>query len=132
MNEIPKSVVAVFVNPLGEVLAISRRGKPEDLGLVGGKVDVGDASPEEALIREVGEEVGVVLTAFDFIRSRRDEADEMSVCWCYLATAWMGEPRAMEPNTIVGWFRPERLLEPNCVFREYNRAMFEGMGLVKK
>lgn len=103
----------------GLVLAVSRKGNREDLGLPGGKIEPGE-SPEEALAREVMEETGVrvVLARGVF---------EVPHARVYEILAWEGEPSSQE-GTAVLWVRPERLLEPQCSFRDFNRALFQSLG----
>ena len=128
----PYSVVAFFLREGAngkEVLAISRKGKPDDLGLPGGKTEEGEV-PLGALLREVREEVGIEITGSEMIYERVDPADGHEA-WCYRVDSYTGEPRACEPNTVIAWVPPQRLLEANCTFREYNRGLFEHLGLVE-
>lgn len=123
------AVAAIMIDPDGEVLSICRRDQYEDLGLVGGKVDLGE-TPAKALIREVHEETGVVILEKD-IEAVYDRPDAPGrVCRCFLVYAWTGRPRAMERGFKVRWVPLERLLEPNCTFAEYNRGLFKHIGLL--
>jgi 8-oxo-dGTP diphosphatase len=126
---LPSSVVGLFHDSsLGKVLAVSRRGSSLDLGFPGGKIDPGE-SPEEAVIREIREEVGVTALGMRFIYERVDGATG-HIAWCYLVQAFEGEPRAMEPETWVGWVKVSDLLTSVCMFREYNLGLFNHLGWV--
>lgn len=122
------SVVALFLRD-GKVLANSRKTDHEDLGLPGGKIDPGE-SPETALIRELDEEIGVVPTNFEVIFEDLDRVEGLTPkpCRTYLVSAWDGEPLSKEGTRVV-WVPPGRLLEPSCMFHDYNRKLFEAIGL---
>jgi 8-oxo-dGTP pyrophosphatase MutT (NUDIX family) len=132
----PNSVVALIEDEHQHVLAVSRKGEPDNLGLPGGKIEPQDCgstwqSPIMAVCREVLEEVGLLVDPQDveFIYERVDPASD-SVAWCYRIKKWKGTPKAAEPKTWVGWVMPVRLFYPECVFREYNRSLFRHLGLV--
>lgn len=118
----PRSVVMLLTNANGEILSVSRRGRPDDLGLPGGKIDPGEL-PLEAAIRETFEETGVKVSTAQFIFERVDKTDGR-VAWCFRAINWEGEPKSCEPGIEVQWVKPERLLKPSCTFHEYNRGLF--------
>jgi len=127
----PSAVVIFCQDQDGNVLAVSRKGNLEDLGLPGGKIDPSDPTPADAICREFYEEVGVPITPVDvkFVWERLDPASG-NIAWCYrLLRNLPGLPQAVEPYTWVGWVRPERLLLQSCVFREYNRGLFKHLGI---
>lgn len=124
------SVVALFIQD-GKILAISRKTNHEDLGLPGGKIDSTDKTPEDALKREVDEEVGVLVQEMEPIFEDLDrvEGSERRPCRCYRVTKWEGEPVSRE-GAWVGWVAMSRLLETSCSFHEYNRALFRTLGFL--
>jgi mutator protein MutT len=126
MTANPGSVCALLIRD-GLVCAVSRRNKPDDRGLPGGKIEPGELA-SEAMVREVQEEVGVRPLAYQYVFERVDETDG-NVAWCYLVRRWEGEPRQCEAGITVSWVEPARLLDPGCTFREYNRKLFEALGL---
>ena len=127
----PSSVVILCQDQAGNVLAVSRKGNLDDLGLPGGKIEPSDPTPVDAICREFYEEVGIPITPSDvrFVYERQDSVSG-DIAWCYhLFRTLPGLPQAVEPYTWVGWVRPGRLLLQSCMFREYNRGLFKHLGV---
>lgn len=119
------SVVAVLFHRDGLVLAVSRKTDHTDLGLPGGAVEAGEGF-EEAALRETYEEIGVRIVR---MRQVFDHPDSGRSARTFRVDEFEGEPKSME-GAWVGWVAPERLLEPHCSFREYNRALFAALGIL--
>ena len=129
------SVVALLLSykdPVGGApcvpiyLAVSRRHKPEDIGLPGGKVEF-DETPEQAIIREIKEEVGVDVKEEELVAvyDRLDSPTETEkVARCFIVMQWEGSPRAMEEGVSVSWATVEDLIDPKNTFAHYNRGLF--------
>ena len=127
---IPTSVCALVLKD-GKVLAVSRRGKPTDLGLPGGKIDPSDESTEAAMVRELLEETGIRATGMRpcYLRPAKPGVDD-GPAQCYLVTAWEGEPETREPGIEVSWACLGALLTSHCTFREYNEGLFRALKLI--
>jgi 8-oxo-dGTP diphosphatase len=106
-------VAAAMIDGGGRVLVQQRpAGKPM-AGLwefPGGKVDAGEA-PEAALVRELGEELGIgieaeALSPLTFASERLGERHLLLLL--YLARDWAGEPEARHA-TALRWVRPAEL-----------------------
>lgn len=74
----------------------------------GGKVEAVE-TPANALIREIAEELGVIiepaaLEPAGFAADESNAARPPIVILLYRAGEWHGEPRALEPGASVGWF----------------------------
>jgi 8-oxo-dGTP diphosphatase len=80
----------------------------------GGKVE-SDENQEVALIREIGEELGIELAEDDLARSAcaetgPDEPGNAIVIQLYTADRWRGIPVALEGGA-VGWFTTQEVHE---------------------
>ena len=70
----------------------------------GGKVEPGEA-PDEALRRELEEELGIVL---DDAHPVTFASDELHVLLLFYCAAWRGEPQGKEGQTLK-WVAPAEL-----------------------
>lgn len=105
-------VAAALVGADGRVLLHKRRAGGSHGGLwefPGGKVELHEA-PEDALCREIAEELGIVLAraslvpiAFASDPRLPTSAREPYLILLYLCREWRGEPRAVE-GEAVAWF----------------------------
>ena len=94
----------------GKILLMRRLTDPEAgaWGLAGGKIDFGETAAHAAE-REILEELGIAIRAGDllcFVDQIDLDAGTHWVSPVYLATAYCGEPRIMEPAKCGGldWF----------------------------
>jgi 8-oxo-dGTP diphosphatase len=107
-------VAAALVGPQGTVLLHRRAFGAVHGGLwefPGGKVNPGE-SPESAPVRELAEELGIVVDEADLepvgFASGRTQGDDPSralVILLYRCARWTGEPRCIE-GAGMGWFDP--------------------------
>jgi mutator protein MutT len=114
-------VVAAAILREGRLLAARRTSPPEAAGrweLPGGKVEPGEGR-DEALVREIGEELGVLVEIDDWLAGESRISDTLTLV---AATARIvtGEPRPREHDRIR-WLTPEELddvdwLEPDRPF----------------
>lgn len=109
-------VVAVaLVDGAGRVLLQQRRLGGRHGGLwefPGGKVESWE-TPEQALLREIREEIGIglgALRAAAFASDSELDADRRDphLILLYLCREWHGEPRCLEGEAI-GWFAPAEM-----------------------
>lgn len=117
MARIPTAVQVVaiaLIDGHGRVLLQKRRAGGRHGGLwefPGGKVERGE-TPESALVREIAEELAIVVASGDF--SEAGETTELPtsgsdrpalVLKLYRCARWSGEPRCLDAEEI-GWFTP--------------------------
>jgi 8-oxo-dGTP diphosphatase len=106
-----QAVCGVMVNDAGEVLVAQRpegkvaAGKWE---FPGGKIEPGE-SPQQALARELHEELGIeVRAARRLLRFRHDYADRTVILDTWLVSRFEGEPQAREKQQL-DWVPPPAL-----------------------
>jgi ADP-ribose pyrophosphatase YjhB (NUDIX family) len=119
--EIKKQAVQiVLLNEVGEVLAVSRKDNHKDFGLVGGKVDPEDATPEDAAIRETKEETGLDITNLRLIYATHKNG---RMGYTYLAD-YTGEIHTDEPH-VVKWTPFETIIKGT--FGYWNKCVSESL-----
>jgi 8-oxo-dGTP pyrophosphatase MutT (NUDIX family) len=118
------AVVALIEHPSGDgrFLAINRPGRPHDVAMIGGKIDAGETT-EQALVREVREETGIVIdpTSLAWLYDRLDPSVG-KVARCFLVARWEGEPRTCEPGLVVRWATETDLVDHRNTFCEWSRV----------
>ena len=78
----------------------------------GGKIE-DDESPENALVREISEELGVTIAVPDFVpvsfaSDPRSTGREPHLILLYLCRRWSGEPRCLDGEAIT-WYALDAL-----------------------
>lgn len=106
-------VAAVIDNPRGEILLTQRLPDAHQGGLwefPGGKVEKYE-SPEQALKRELMEEIGLdIRAARPLIRIHHDYPDKSILLDVWRVEQWSGQARGCEGQAMQ-WCSPERLIQ---------------------
>ena len=111
-------VVAALIRQSGRVLlglrAPERAFYPGVWDLFGGHLEPGERS-EEALLRELQEELGITPSSWSFLKTLTAPLStppgQLTV-HLYLVTAWVGTPANRQPqeHSQIGWFSLEQAL----------------------
>lgn len=107
-------VAAALVDEAGRVLLQRRAPDRAMAGLwefPGGKVEAGEL-PETALIREIGEELGVALDSGSLAPACFASApvgDRHMILLLYLCRQWRGTPRPLDASALK-WVRPGEMV----------------------
>jgi 8-oxo-dGTP diphosphatase len=120
-DDVIRTVGALLVDDRQRVLlglrAPHKKAWPNHWDAIGGRVEAGE-TPEQALIREVREELGVVPVAFQQLASIHDPRPDLygkSIAILYAVTSWTGgDPRnASDEHVRLEWFSEEQLASLN-------------------
>lgn len=118
---LPKAVCVLIRNDDDKILAVSRRGRPQDMNLPGGKVDAGE-SLEAACIREVYEETGYFIGSLEPIFTDLCHGEATYEVTTFQAKI-VSRPGLSEPDLYVDWIDDDDLLQPENAFVIYNRKL---------
>jgi len=84
----------------------------------GGHIEPGE-TPEQALRRELKEELAIEVTMVRFLHTYEDvdpTSGETFRHYLFLVTAWDGDPAIANPeHSEIRWFRPEEVVELNLM-----------------
>lgn len=119
-----KQVSVAVIKKDGLVLSISRKDNHYDLGLVGGKVEVGE-TPEQAVIREVMEEVGLEGINPKLIDTRVYEGNE-NFCFIFEEIkGWETLKLGVTNEGFVSFESEEELSRNIHSYSDYNSDIFK-------
>ena len=120
-----QAVTAVLFHPTTPrlILGVSRKDNSNDFGLPGGKVDLGETW-EEALVREVREETGVVVKKFELLFEDVERYKEELYCTrAYLIKEVNSYDIRSSEKGVVSWVSWNKLTDNTSSCREYNSQL---------
>lgn len=117
---LPHAATVYLTNAEGKILGVSRKHNKNDFGLPGGKVDRGETD-EEAAIREVKEETGLIVSNLRVIFEDTDDHEYWTVC--FLAD-YSGDISSKEEGSVK-WIDRDTLLS-GC-FGGYNKKLLNAI-----
>lgn len=122
-----KVAVGVIFNQVGDVLIGQRTVKDDyfqQWEFPGGKLEANE-SPEQALVRELNEELGITALAWQpLIDLRHQYPDREVQLFVYRVTEFAGIPQGKEQQAIK-WVAPEQLSQIN--FLSGNKKIIEAV-----
>lgn len=137
LSRSPWAVVGMIFEKVAQgedarVLTIGRRFKPDNIGLIGGKIE-DDETPEAALVREIFEETSLIVRREDirWVYQRIDYIVQAAV-WYGIVERWEGSPRSVDPDQQVQWSNMSELLRPSNTFSKYNFDLLVHLGIVQR
>src|SRR5262245_49502128 len=135
-DSVVRTVGALLVDAQGRVLlglrAAHKKAWPNHWDAIGGRIEAGETA-EQAMIREVGEEIGVVPIVFRELASVAEPRPDLygeCIATLYAVTSWTGgEPRNLtNEHARIAWFSEEQLAELNSI-AGYDYARFAKMAV---
>ena len=122
-DNVVRTVGALLVDAQARVLlglrAAHKKAWPNHWDAIGGKVEAGETA-EQAMIREVREEIGVTPVSFRELASVAEPRPDLygdSIATLYAVTSWSGgEPRNLtNEHARIAWFSEEQLANLNAM-----------------
>ena len=113
--------VGILLRSEKELLIQQRRAGTDCAGqweFPGGKLEGGE-TPEQALKRELQEELNITISKLTFLTRLKHDYDHAHVSLhTYIVREWVGEPEGLEGQEIV-WGNPQQLKQYNLLEAAY-------------
>lgn len=122
----PVDCALVLIIRNNKILGVSRKNDHTDIGLPGGKCELGETF-RDCAVRETAEETDFTIKLLD--NKPFDGIDMGLSCRTYLAeiTGKVSQARDPSETGLVGFFDKQELLDGS--FGEYNKHMFKHFGI---
>ena len=116
----------------GSILAVSRGRTVHDWGLPGGSVEPGEPVVTGAE-RELWEETGVKLGHDAYLAPIAEGPSFTHFVTIFEVVGdliFPGELKSVPFEGYVAWVPPTTLIAPQCRFSDFQRRLFEGLGVI--
>lgn len=121
-------VCVLIMNENGQLLSVSRKNDPTDIGLPGGKIEPGE-TPLEACLRELFEETGYKIIDARYAQLVYCAESEGKLAVTYqIPFAAIKQVERPKENGVVAWVEPG-VLADGKTFGEYNTGLFKTLGI---
>lgn len=117
----------VVVERDGLVLSVSRKGKPEEKGLPGGRIEDGE-DPSDTARRELLEETGIRVGEMELVFDSLDDVGVRVIAYRALHVLGPAEQRCEAETGLVEWIEP-RLFVTSSPFSTFNASLFKLLGI---
>lgn len=112
MNLVVPVSIAIIPNGDGKILITQRAQHLSHGGyweFPGGKIEANE-SPEDALLREIQEELGIVIRGYRFLRTVEHTYEHSNVqLHAYWVSQYQGTPKCLESQKAMAWVHPSAL-----------------------
>lgn len=103
--------------------------------LFGGHIEPGE-QPEQTLVRELQEELGIRLTKWNHVETQLEsfpEREEEIHYYVFLVLAWEGMPCNQQPDehSRIGWFTLAQAVELELAHPSYPKLFARALGLAQ-
>ena len=123
MTEKYSTCIIVINSITGKLLTVSRKDNHKDLGLAGGKQEIGE-TPKQCAVRELKEETGLIALEEDLIEVYSCKA-RTSICTAFYAIKYSGEINPLPNEGIVVWSEWDAIMDESTTFHAYNRGLYK-------